>query len=182
MMMAAMKAKQGILNSRNILDIVCEGAEVGASLPGDAGFPENVEFSVGREFSENIEFGGSVPGGDMDMFMGVVDELGASCSEGWSLFRITLSIFLVASCIFSPCEGIDIGATIPEGGIVVEPFVSRSLHPFSTCVTLLFYTLWTVVHSQGAEELSATIELGASCTSGDINSLLRQIESMGLEG
>ena len=36
----------------------------------------------------------------MDMFMGVVDELGASCSEGWSLFRITLSIFLVASCIF----------------------------------------------------------------------------------
>ena len=50
MMMAAMKAKQGILNSGNILDIVCEGAEVGASLPGDAGFPENVEFSVGREF------------------------------------------------------------------------------------------------------------------------------------
>ena len=75
----------------------------------------------------------------MDMFMGVVDELGASCSEGWSLFRITLSIFLVASCIFSPCEGIDIGATIPEGGIVVEPFVSRSLKVFtrfSTCVTL----------------------------------------------
>ena len=47
MMMAAMKAKQGILNTGNILDIVCEGAEVGASLPGDAGFPENVEFSVG---------------------------------------------------------------------------------------------------------------------------------------
>ena len=52
MMMAAMKAKQGILNTGNILDIVCEGAEVGASFPGDAGFPENVEFSVGRVFRE----------------------------------------------------------------------------------------------------------------------------------
>ena len=99
-------------------------------------FQKMWNFLLDESFSENIEFGGSVPGGDMDMFMGVVDELGASCSEGWSLFRITLSIFLVASCIFSPCEGIDIGATIPEGGIVVEPFVSRSLHPFSTCVTL----------------------------------------------
>ena len=90
-------------------------------------FPKMWNFLLEESFSENSEFGGSVPGGDMDMFMGVVDELGASCSEGWSLFRITLSIFLVASCIFSPCEGIDIGATIPEGGIVVEPFVSRSL-------------------------------------------------------
>ena len=89
MMMAAMKAKQGILNTGNILDIVCEGAEVGASLPGEAGFPENVEFLLDESFSENIEFGGSVPGGDMDMFMGVVDELGASCSEGWSLFPMT---------------------------------------------------------------------------------------------
>ena len=91
-----------------------------------------------EEFSENIEFGGSVPGGDMDMFMGVVDELGASCSEGWSLSNNIEHLF---GCLlhFSPCEGIDIGATIPECGIVVEPFVSRSLKVFtrfSTCVTL----------------------------------------------
>ena len=105
-------------------------------------FQKMWNFLLEESFSENSEFGGSVPGGDMDMFMGVVDELGASCSEGWSLFRITLSIFLVASCIFSPCEGIDIGATIPEGGIVVEPFVSRSLHPFfDLCDPVILYVM-----------------------------------------
>ena len=62
MMMAAMKAKQGILNSGNILDIVCEGAEVGASLPGDAGFPENVEFSVEESFQRISSLEGASQG------------------------------------------------------------------------------------------------------------------------
>ena len=61
------------------------------------------------------------------------------------------------------------GESLPERSIVVEPFVSNLLQKFAQ------------TFSQGAE-LAASIELGASCTSGDINTLLSQIESMGLHG
>lgn len=166
MMMAAMKAKQGILNMANMADmmqeeqgevstkeLMDEGAELGASLPveiggamlpggaefpdgagfsGGAKFPGSAELMGGVKFGEGFELGASVPGGDMNKFMGVVDELGSSCSAG-----------------------IDVGENLPERSIVLEPF--------------------------GAE-LAASIELGASCTSGDINTLLSQIESMGLQG
>ena len=127
-MMAAMKAKQGILNMAKIGDmmteeqdevstkeLVDEGAELGASLPAEVGvavfpggaefpdgvgfpgganfpgtaefpggakFPGTAEFLGGAEFGEGLEFGASVPGGDMNKFMGVVDELGSSCSAG----------------------------------------------------------------------------------------------------
>ena len=105
MMMAAMKAKQGILNMANIVDmmveeqgevstkeLVDEGAELGASfsfevggaiIPGGAEFPDMAGFPGGAEFGEGLQFGASVPGGDMNKFMGVVDELGSSCSAGW---------------------------------------------------------------------------------------------------
>ena len=108
MMMAAMKAKQGILNMANIDDmmedevstkeLVDEGAEFGASFPVEvgaavfpgsaefpdgAGFPGVAKFPGSAEFGEGLEFGASVPGGDMNKFMGVVDELGSSCSAGW---------------------------------------------------------------------------------------------------
>jgi len=145
MMMAAMKAKQGILNMANIDDmmedevstkeLVDEGAEFGASFPVEVGatvFPGTAEFPGSAEFGEGLEFGASVPGGDMNKFMGVVDELGSSCSAG-----------------------IDVVESKQERSFVMEPF--------------------------GAE-LAASIELGASCTSGDINTLLSQIESMGLQG
>ena len=111
MMMAAMKAKQGILNMANIVDmmeeeqdevstkeLMDEGAELGASFPVEvgatvfpggtefpdgAGFPGVAKFPGSAEFGEGLEFGASVPGGDMNKFMGVVDELGSSCSAGW---------------------------------------------------------------------------------------------------
>ena len=105
MMMAAMKAKQGILNMANIVDmmeeeqdevstreLVDEGAELGASFPVEVGatvfpggteFPDGAGFPGSAEFGEGLEFGASVPGGDMNKFMGVVDELGSSCSAGW---------------------------------------------------------------------------------------------------
>ena len=157
MMMAAMKAKQGILNMTDIVDtmveeqgevstkeLVDEGAELGASLPVEVGSAVNC--CRGAEFEEGLEFGASVPEGDLNKFMGVVDEMGSSCLAGWQ----------------------------PERSIVVEPFVSSSLlQPFAQLISSLYL--------QGAE-LAASIELGASCTSGDINTLLSQIESMGLQG
>ena len=116
MMMAAMKAKQGILNMANMADmmqeeqgevstkeLMDEGAELGASLPvevggamlpggaefpdgagfsGGAKFPGSAELMGGVKFGEGFELGASVPGGDMNKFMGVVDELGSSCSAG----------------------------------------------------------------------------------------------------
>ena len=62
-----------------------------------------------------------------------------------------------------------------ERSFVMEPFVSNPLQLF------FFFNITTLVNFQGAE-LAASIELGASCTSGDINTLLSQIESMGLQG
>ena len=159
MMMAAMKAKQGILNMTDIVDtmveeqgevstkeLVDEGAELGASLPVEVGSAVNC--CRGAEFEEGLEFGASVPEGDLNKFMGVVDEMGSSCLAGWQ----------------------------PERSIVVEPFVSSSLlQQFAQLLSSLY------CYFQGAE-LAASIELGASCTSGDINTLLSQIESMGLQG
>ena len=157
MMMAAMKAKQGILNMTDTVDtmveeqgevstkeLVDEGAELGASLPVEVGSAVNC--CRGAEFEEGLEFGASVPEGDLNKFMGVVDEMGSSCLAGWQ----------------------------PERSIVVEPFVSSSsLQQYAQLISSLYL--------QGAE-LAASIELGASCTSGDINTLLSQIESMGLQG
>ena len=110
MMMAAMKAKQGILNMTDIVDtmveeqgevstkeLVDEGAELGASLPVEVGSAVNC--CRGAEFEEGLEFGASVPEGDLNKFMGMVDEMGSSCLAGWQ----------------------------PERSIVVEPFVSISL-------------------------------------------------------
>ena len=157
MMMAAMKAKQGILNMTDTVDtmveeqgevstkeLVDEGAELGASLPVEAGSAVNC--CRGAEFEEGLEFGASVPEGDLNKFMGMVDEMGSNCLAGWQ----------------------------PERSIVVEPFVSSSsLQQYAQLISSLYL--------QGAE-LAASIELGASCTSGDINTLLSQIESMGFQG
>jgi len=145
MMMAAMKAKQGILNmmeeekrevsTKQLLD---EGAELAASLavevgsaifpgegalfPDGVGFPGGAMFPGSVEMEEGLEFGVSVSGGDMDEFM----------------------------------AGIDFGESLPEPCMIMEPL--------------------------GPELESSSIEIGASCTGGDINSLLSQIESMGLQG
>ena len=92
MMMAAMKAKQGILNmmeeekrevsTKQLLD---EGAELAASLavevgsaifpgegalfPDGVGFPGGAMFPGSVEMEEGLEFGVSVSGGDIDEFM-----------------------------------------------------------------------------------------------------------------
>merc|ERR1712192_165195 len=133
---ASLQAELGASLPAEVLGVAVfpGGAEFpdGVGFPGGAKFPGTAEFPGGAEFGEGLEFGASVPGGDMNKFMGVVGELGSSCSAG-----------------------IDMGGSLPERSIVVEPF--------------------------GAE-LVASIELGASCTSGDINTLLSQIESMGLQG
>ena len=96
-----MEEEQDEVSTRELVD---EGAELGASFPVEVGatvfpggtefpdgagfpgvtkFPGTVEFPGSAEFGEGLEFGASVPGGDMNKFMGVVDELGSSCSAGW---------------------------------------------------------------------------------------------------
>ena len=110
MMMAAMKAKQGILNMADIVDtmveeqgkvstkeLVDEGAELGASLPVEVGSAvySGAQFPRGAEFEEGLEFGASVAEGDLDKYMGVVDEMGSSCSAGWHLFSFTWVLHLL---------------------------------------------------------------------------------------
>ena len=67
------------------------------------------------------------------------------------------------------------GGSLPQRSIVVEPIVSSALQQFAQ-ILQLFYC-----HLQGPAALATSIEFGASCTSGDINTLLSQIENMGLQ-
>ena len=109
MMMASMKAKRGKADMIDTMvkergevstkELVNEGAELGASLPVDFGcallnsgrvqFPDGVGFPGGAECDEGLEFGVSVPEGEMDKFLGEVDEVGSSCSAGWQPFNFT---------------------------------------------------------------------------------------------
>jgi len=137
MMMAAMKAKQGILNMTDIVDtmveeqgevstkeLVDEGAELGASLPVEVGSAVNC--CRGAEFEEGLEFGASVPEGDLKKFMGVVDEMGSSCLAGWQ----------------------------PERSIVVEPFgaeLAASIELGASCTSGDINTLLSQIESMGLQ-------------------------------
>jgi len=155
MMMAAMKAKQGFLDMADIVDTMVEkqGELVSTKKLVDEGAELGTSLPVGISRAVFPNGGDQFP-----------DRVGIARSEfeeglefGMNPREGDVDKFMgVVHEMRSSCSaGMDLGESLPDRSIVLEPV--------------------------GAE-LATSIELGASCTSGDINTLLSQIESMGLQG